>query len=267
MIDLYELKQLAAFADLGTLGRVAEEFHLSAPSVTRAMQHLEQYYGVPLFTRAKNRIELNDTGRLAVEHARKLLRDAEEAVQQVRAFDRRQKTLVVRSCAPAPLWELLHELNDAQPGRMVSSSVCRSEEALSEWKNGACDAVILPFRIDGAKLFMRERLFVCVPPEHELAQRGALCFADINGYSFLLRAGLGFWGALCREKMPDSKFLTQADAAEFDELVNASSLPCFTTDYGRERRHIAYPGRVNVPLADAEAHASFYLAAGPSVCI
>ena len=54
------------------------------------MQHLEQYYGVPLFTRGKNRIELNDTGRLAVEHARKLLRDAEEAVQQIRAFDRRQ---------------------------------------------------------------------------------------------------------------------------------------------------------------------------------
>ena len=46
MVDLYELKQLAAFADLGTLSRVAEEFHLSTPSVTRSMQHLEQYFGV-----------------------------------------------------------------------------------------------------------------------------------------------------------------------------------------------------------------------------
>ena len=31
MVDLYELKQLAAFADLGTLSRVAEEFHVSTP--------------------------------------------------------------------------------------------------------------------------------------------------------------------------------------------------------------------------------------------
>lgn len=30
------------------------------------MQHLEQYFGVPLFTRGKNRIELNETGKLAV---------------------------------------------------------------------------------------------------------------------------------------------------------------------------------------------------------
>lgn len=27
MIDLYELRQLTAFADLGTLSKVAEEFH------------------------------------------------------------------------------------------------------------------------------------------------------------------------------------------------------------------------------------------------
>ena len=79
MVDLYELKQLTAFAELGTLSRVAEAFHLSTPSVTRSMQHLERYFGVPLFTRGKNRIELNDTGRLAVSHARKLLAAAEDA--------------------------------------------------------------------------------------------------------------------------------------------------------------------------------------------
>ena len=33
------------------------------------MQHMEQYFGVPLFTRGKNRIELNETGKLAVAAA------------------------------------------------------------------------------------------------------------------------------------------------------------------------------------------------------
>lgn len=37
MIDLEELRQLVAFADLGTLSRGAEKFHISMPSVTRAM--------------------------------------------------------------------------------------------------------------------------------------------------------------------------------------------------------------------------------------
>ena len=82
MIDLYELRQLTAFADLGTLSKVAEEFHISTPSVTRSMQHLEDAFGVPLFIRGKNRIELNDTGNTAVEYARKLLAEAEQAVAQ-----------------------------------------------------------------------------------------------------------------------------------------------------------------------------------------
>lgn len=131
MVDLYELKQLTAFADLGTLHRVAEEFHLSTPPITRSMQHLEQYFGVPLFTRGKNRIELNETGKLAVAAARKLLQEAELAVAQVRAFDQRQRTIVIRACAPAPLWELLRKLNAAQPEKMLASAVCQNEDVLA----------------------------------------------------------------------------------------------------------------------------------------
>ena len=46
---------------------------------------------------------------------------------------------------------------------------------------------------------MHERLFVCVPPSHELAQQESLTFADINGFHFLLRTELGFWDTLCSE--------------------------------------------------------------------
>ncbi len=104
---------------------------------------------------------------------------------------------------------------------------------------------------------MREKLFVCVRPDHELAKRKALTFAEINGFNFLLRTELGFWDALCREKMPASKFLTQSDRALFDELVAASSLPCFTTDYSLSL--YAYPDRVNTPLTDAEAQVDYYV--------
>ena len=261
MVDLYELKQLAAFADLGTLSRVAETFHLSTPSVTRSMQHLEQYFGVSLFTRHKNKIELNENGRLAVEHARKLLRDAEQAVAQVRAFDQRRRTVVVKSCAPAPLWELLQKLNAAQPEKMVASAICRNEEVLAAWNDGSCDIAIFPFPVQGGRPFMQEQLFVCVPESHALAKRPSLTFAEINGFNFLLRTELGFWDALCREEMPASKFLVQTDNAVFDELVNASSLPCFTTDYYGRRHHALYPGRVNIPLTDAEANVTFYITA------
>ena len=258
MLDLYELRQLTAFAELETLSRVAETFHISTPSVTRAMQHLEEEFGAELFVRGKNKIRLNETGRVAAACAEKLLQEADRAVQQVRDFDQRQRTVVVRSCAPAPLWELLPKLNARRPGGMVSSAICQNEEVLAAWQGGACDIAILPFPVEGARPVLRENLFVCVPPEHELARHDALTFADINGFNFLLRTELGFWDALCREEMPASKFLVQGDASVFDELVRSSSLPCFTTDYGQLRG--GYPERVNIPLQDEEAHVTFYLA-------
>ena len=178
-------------------------------------------------------------------------------VRQVQEFDARQHTIIIKSCAPAPLWELQKDVNTQQPEMMVSSAICQNREVLSAWQDGSCDMAILPFPIEGAQPFLKENLFVCVPPDHELAKYEALTFADINGFNFLLRTELGFWDTLCREKMPASKFLVQPDAMVFEELVNASSLPCFTTDYVRLRD---YPNRVNIPLSDEESHVTFYLA-------
>ena len=262
MLDLNELKQLVAFADLGTLSKVAEEGHISTPSITRSMKHLEESFGVPLFTRSKNRIELNETGATAVEAARRLLAEADQAVRQVQEFDQRRRTLVVKSCAPAPLWELLPKLSTACPGMTIASHICSNEKVLETWAAGGCDIAILPFLPENtggtARKFMREKLFVCVPSTHELARHNTLTFGEINGFNFLLRTELGFWDTLCRQKMPSSRFLVQTDEFTFNELVHSSSLPCFVTDYFSNLSE-RYPGRVCVPLTDPEADVTFYL--------
>lgn len=58
--------------------------------------------------------------------------------------------------------------------------------------------------------------------------------------------------------MSVSKFLVQNDESEFIELVNASSLPCFTTDYIQNQENL-YPNRVNIPITDTEANVAFYI--------
>lgn len=77
MLDLNELEQLATFADAGTLTLAAEKLHISQPTITRTMQHIEEVFGVSLFVRGKNRITLNDTGIIAAEQAKHLLSTAD----------------------------------------------------------------------------------------------------------------------------------------------------------------------------------------------
>ena len=262
MLNLEELSQLVAFADKKTLSKVAEEFHISTPSITRAMKNIEDEFGVPLFIRSKNRIELNDNGKMAVEYAGKLLQDARQMISQVRMYDERKKTIVVKSCAPAPMWELMKKLGMTCPGRMVSSAICQNEEVIQYIDKNECDIAILPYEltIDGWKTteFMQERLYVCVPESHELAKYSELSGRELNGFNFLLKSELGFWDTLCHRMMPASKFLVQTDETAFDEIVNSSSLPCFTTDYFKNSDNI-YPGRVNIPITDKEANVTFYV--------
>lgn len=81
MLDLNELKHLVLFAEYGTLSRVAEACHISTPSITRSMKHLEERFGVSLFIREKSKIKLNETGYIAVEAAKNILAETERQFQ------------------------------------------------------------------------------------------------------------------------------------------------------------------------------------------
>lgn len=262
MLDLLELEQLAAFADCGTLSKAAENLHISQPTITRTMQHLEDVFGVPLFLRSKNHIALNETGWKAVEYARELLKDAKEAVEGVRAFDRSLHTINVSSCAPAPLWNLLPALSESFPGMTISSAIKNNVSVLDDLRSENCTLAVLPEGLapeDYCSVpFLKENLSICVPPDHELAGYSELSFAELNGYNFLLGTRLGFWDDMCREKMTASRFLVQTDQFTLQELIRESSLPCFVTDLTAEDKE-TFGGRIIIPITDREAKVTFHL--------
>ena len=262
MLDLLELEQLSAFADCGTLSKAAENLHISQPTITRTMQHLEEVFGVPLFLRSKNHIALNETGWKAVEYARELLKDAKEAVEGVRAFDRSLHTINVSSCAPAPLWNLLPALSESFPGMTISSAIKNNVSVLDDLRSENCTLAVLPEGLapeDYCSVpFLKENLSICVPPDHELAGYSELSFAELNGYNFLLGTRLGFWDDMCREKMTASRFLVQTDQFTLQELIRESSLPCFVTDLTAEDKE-TFGGRIIIPITDREAKVTFHL--------
>ncbi len=102
MFELYQMEHLLAVAEYGTLSSAAEHLHISQPALSRSMQRLEAELQVTLFTRQKNKIELNESGRMAVDYARKIMEQAQDMIGRIRAFDRSQRTILVGSCAPAP---------------------------------------------------------------------------------------------------------------------------------------------------------------------
>ena len=267
MISFEDLEQLTAFARFGTLVKAAEALHISQPTITRTMKNIEECFGVKLFERSKNRIRLNDTGKMAVEHAEKVLDAARQMMTSVREYDKSLRTIVVESCAPAPLWFAVPQLAKKYPAMTLSSSLAGNEEIMEHVREGSCHVgiVLTPPAGQGihCRPYLRENLSICLPPNHPVLQNAPafLDFRDINGFNCLLRSRLGFWDDLCRREMPASRFLVQEDDDEFQELMRNSTLPIFITNLARYSEK-DMNGRISVPIADAEANVTYYLVSG-----
>lgn len=264
MLNLNDLSQFVAFYRYGTLTKVAKEFFVSQPTLTRTMKRIEQEFGVSLFDRTANRIKLNETGTKAAELAEKLLDSAKDCLIQVRDFDRILHTVTIESCAPAPLWSFIPELSQKFPDKAISSKLCDDlTEIEKKLENKLCDVVILPYPLEKeeyvCKKYIEEHLSICVPPTHALAEYKELTTDIINGYNCLLSSDIGFWTNFHKRKLPASKFLIQTDEFAFKELIRESTLPCFTTDLARNYYGSEIDGRITIPITDEEANVSYYV--------
>lgn len=263
MLNLDDLSQFVAFYKSGTLTKVAKEFHISQPTITRTMKRIEDTFEVPLFHRTANHIEFNEVGKRAAILAEELLSLADRMQSDVQDYDRKLHTISVLSCAPAPLWSLIPALSRKHSDRTISSKLVDDAEQLErDFLSKRCSIAILPYPLEGEGFsctkFLEEHLSICVPSDHALAKYTEVSLKQINGYNCLLNSEIGFWSDMCKRSMPSSKFLVQTDEFAFRELMNASSLPFFVTDLSAEH-YKEIKNRITVPITDEEANVSYYL--------
>src|SRR4051812_8843354 len=85
----FDLKQLNAFLTIvstGSLGRAAETLHVTQPALSRTVRRLEQQVGAPLFERHSKGMQLTAIGSTLLPHATLLLREAENAAEEIDAM-------------------------------------------------------------------------------------------------------------------------------------------------------------------------------------
>jgi DNA-binding transcriptional LysR family regulator len=79
-MEFRHLKHFIAVAEELHFARAASRLHITQPALSKQIQLLEQDLGFPLFYRTKQRVELLDAGHVLLDEARRILRQAENAV-------------------------------------------------------------------------------------------------------------------------------------------------------------------------------------------
>ena len=261
MIEIYLLEQLAAFAKYGTLSVASEQIHISQPALTRSMKKIEEELDVKLFIRQKNRLILNETGKLAAALAEQLVNQDNQLVQQVRAFDRSLRTIALGSCAPVPILEISPVLQTIFSQMTISTEIHNDEDLQKGFDNHLFQLIVTHEMPEDDALFAvpfgHEKLFIAVPPAHPLTGFDEVRFADLDGVPILQYSKVGFWYDLVHEKIPNANLLLQTDRRTFTEIASASALPTFCTDYVLKDRDLS--NRKIIPISDSEASVHYFI--------
>lgn len=262
MLSYEEMTYLVAFAKNGTLSGVAEQCHISQPTITRAMQKAETEFGVPLFERTKNSINFNGNGVLAAEEISLILKQTDDMIRKIRAYDRANRTISIGSGAAVQIPDLIRRISESYPEMAISTELKKPSELLEGLENNFYQLIVLPFEPDKLEYCSvkigEEHLMFLLPKKHRFAKRKSLNMKEMNGEKMLLFSEIGFWADIVIRKMPDSRFIVQNERYFFEELVNSSVLPCFTSDLVNNEHRFS-EGRVAIPIGDPEVNVTYYL--------
>ncbi|UTW14440.1 LysR family transcriptional regulator [Marinobacterium rhizophilum] len=82
-MDISDLQVFKAVVDTGGISKAAEQLHRVPSNVTARIQKLEQALQQPLFLREKNRLKITPAGTRLLEHAERLIRLRQQAIDDL----------------------------------------------------------------------------------------------------------------------------------------------------------------------------------------
>jgi LysR family hca operon transcriptional activator len=193
-VELRHLRYFIAVAEEGSLTVAAERrLHTAQPSLSRQIRDLEREVGSELFARSVRGVELTASGRAFLEHARRALAEADEAVEAARRVAKQTKPAFAIGfltgqevdCLPPAMQVLADQLLSVD----VTVSSDDSPTLAESLVRGTLDLAFMR-RESGLpeldyKAVKTEQLVVVLPSDHRLASQAAIAPYELTGESFL----------------------------------------------------------------------------------
>jgi len=149
-LSLDRLRTLLAVTDRGSFADAARALHLAPPTVSLHIAELEDRIGAPLLSRKRGQVKPSAIGEVLVERARRLLADAEQALddiqRQVQGLEGRVRVGASTGVIAYLLPQALEALRQRNPAIDVQLAVLTSHQTLSRLADGTLDVglVALP---------------------------------------------------------------------------------------------------------------------------
>jgi len=192
-MTLNQLKMLVAVAKYQNITKAAIGIHVSQPSISQQLKLLEEEYGVILFKKNGQGIELTQTGQLFLENAESILTQVRKLEQNFKENYRKTRSLKIGSCLNPSVTFL--------PTIMAAFKMTHPEVQLSlqSGNSSTLERLVMDSELEfslitnptfhPALLYEPCRqcsIVVVTSPKHPLAKRAALGLAGLHGVPLVI---------------------------------------------------------------------------------
>lgn len=221
-----QLEYVVALAEAGHFGAAARRCHVSQPTLSVQIAHLEQQLGAPLFDRTPGRIVPTAVGAQVVATARGVLLALDDIVATAAQSSRNLGGLIRLGVAPTfgPYFfpTLLPTLHARYPDLRLYIREERPAVIERAVMEGGLDCALGPTLMSGHALTFRrlcwETIFLGVPKEHPFATRGPRLPVSALKDERLLTLGKG------HQLFESARELAAASGADMREDYEGTSL-------------------------------------------
>ena len=207
-MEMYQVRYFLAAAEQLNFTRAAERLHVAQPSLTRAIQKLEDELGGPLFRRERANTHLTELGRMMLPHLAASLAAAEAAKTQARSFSRREAGQLTLGASSAVCAQSVAPLLCATAREIAGLGfdvvIAPSADLEERLMGGELDAAFLtPLAGDAPGHERLDRhdviddpLVVAFSPEHRFMRAREVKLEDLDGEALVVRRGCGHEDAI-----------------------------------------------------------------------
>ena len=189
--ELRHLHVVLAVAAAGSIRRAATDLKIAQPGLTAQIRRIERTFGGQLFVRAPNGVVLTELGEHVVLRAQEIVEKFDDLCATARKIADQTHPAAVHlgGVTGALIPQLVSAVREALPGQDITTQMERTGEAvLDHVRTEKLDLAVLaefartpprlPFGVHRRPL-LTEPVFVALPADHRLADRGSLDLTDL----------------------------------------------------------------------------------------
>jgi DNA-binding transcriptional LysR family regulator len=191
--DLTDLRLFVHVVESGSITAGAEQSFLALASASGRIRNMEEALGVRLLVRGRRGVSPTEAGNELVRHAHSIMRQWERMVGDVSQYAHGLKGHIRLLCNTATITEFLPEILipylTAHPNVGIDVQERLSNEVVQYVLEEKADVGVVAQSTEVGELetfpFRKLKLVLVTSPEHPLAKRKSIAFAETLNYDFV----------------------------------------------------------------------------------